>query len=206
MSSDARLLVDMGILFLAGLGGIVSGLKDYLFVKKVEDTPTSKVSSAAVGLVELAGRAEDRIPGQSPVSRTPCTYWRVTGEYYHEGKHGGWRLIHTAQSHDDFYLQDDTGRMLIEPEGADVDIPQNQQFEGYIGEHGLLFRGPETMDQCAINYIRSLEKPEQDRFLAHTDERIRISEYYIADNAPPVCPWQRSPHRGHTGPVGYRGP
>ena len=184
MSSDVRLLGDLTILFFLGLVGILSGMKDYLFVRKVKDTPTSKVSSAAVGLVELAGEAEDKKPERSPVSRTPCTYWRVTGEYYHEGKHGGWRLFHTAQSRDDFYLQDDTGKMLIEPEGADVDIPPNQKFEGYIAEHGILFKGSATMEEPAMSYIRSLEKPEQERFMAYADQNIRISEYYIAENDP----------------------
>jgi len=201
VSPDFTLLGDLIVIFVVGLYGITSGLRDYQFLQKVKNTPTSKAGSAAVGIVELAGEAEDVKPEQSPVSGVPCTYWRILGEYYQSGWRKGWRQIYSAQSRTEFYVQDDTGKIPVKPAGADVEISPDQIFEGYIAERGTLLKEPATMDERAMRYIRSLEKKEQDRYMAHKYEKIRITESYIVKNEPLYVLGSAVPVENTTGPV-----
>ena len=201
MSSDFKLLGYLIISFAVGIYCITSGLRDYLFLQKVKNTPTSKAGSAAVGFVELSGEAEDAKSEKSPVSGVPCTYWRILGEYYQSGRHGGWRQIYSAQSNTEFYLQDDSGKIPVEPAGADVEISPDQIFEGYIAERGTLLKEPATMDERAMRYIHSLEKKEQDRFMAYKYENIRITESYVVKNEPLYVLGSAVPVENTRGPV-----
>lgn len=95
------------------------GLRDLRRARELEDTPLSRVRSAAQGYVELLGRAE-LMPGPpilSPLTGVPCVWWRC-------------RVVHTVdndvevifdQTSDDlFYLADTTGECIVDPVGAEV--------------------------------------------------------------------------------------
>jgi hypothetical protein len=172
------------LLFGLGLFAIFSGCKGYLFLQKLKITPTSKAGSVAIGLVELAGQAVCREPVTSPISGVRCVYWRITGEYYKEGKHGGWKTLHEAGNLDQFYVGDDTGRMLVDPRGGEIDIAPDATFEGYIREHGFLFTGSATMDERVIRYIGGLDADSRSPFDSHSSEKFRFTEYFIRENDP----------------------
>ncbi|MGJ8668380.1 MAG: GIDE domain-containing protein [Oceanococcus sp.] len=98
----------------------------------IQDTPTSKIRSAAQGHVELEGIA-NLLPGEpvvSPLSGQICTWWKYSIEEkrtsYNKGKrHSNWTTIESAVSDDLFELSDDTGRCVVDPEGAQV-IPNRK--------------------------------------------------------------------------------
>jgi hypothetical protein len=185
VSSDIRLVGDLMIFFVAGLYFVQSGLRDYLFIQKIKSTPVSKVGAAAVGFVELSGEAEDAAaPLKSPVSCTPCTYWKITGEYYHGGKGAGWYSIYLAQSREDFIIQDDTGRLPVRPDGARVEMSPSQIFEGYMYKPGAQPLEDEPMDERAMRYIWSLSGTARDLFRLHSFQKIRITEYCLVDDMP----------------------
>jgi hypothetical protein len=94
------------------------GLSDAL---AVANSPTSKASSAALGLVELEGRALASAPTAAAVTGRPSAWWDVTVSVWSEERtKGHWSQM--AARHggriDLVELEDDTGRLPIWLPGA----------------------------------------------------------------------------------------
>jgi hypothetical protein len=89
----------------------------------IEDTPTSRVRSAAQGYVELSGKG--LLPADShnkgPLSGMPCTWWRYkVEERSYTGRSRSWSTVDSDTSTAPFLLDDGTGQCLIDPRGAEV--------------------------------------------------------------------------------------
>ncbi len=115
----------------------------------VENTSTSRVRSAAMGLVELSGTSQERTRDQAPVSRVPCCWWRcVVEEKVSAGRRRAWQTIQTLTSPHLFYLEDPTGRVLVDPEGAELQIDEEvfylRSAEGTAVEAALNSWGIDT--------------------------------------------------------------
>ena len=171
------------VLFLTGLYGIYSGLRSYVFTRRVRKMPTTPICSADAGPVAIAGRAASLKPDKSPVSGVPCVYWRVSaGYYYWSGGYktwASWLQVYDAESPTPFFIQDGTGRIHIDPQGAEMDIHANT-FSGYITKHGIQSDESTTMDDRVLQFIESLKKDEQEAFGG--DKFIHLTEYYIPEN------------------------
>jgi E3 Ubiquitin ligase len=89
----------------------------------IENTPTSKIRSASLGLVEISGLAAGPHTMPAPITAVPCYYARTVGwQWKQEGKNKKWVKFADENRHVPFYLDDNTGRMLIDPRGAEMDI------------------------------------------------------------------------------------
>ncbi|MGZ8268733.1 MAG: hypothetical protein ACXW20_13875 [Burkholderiales bacterium] len=92
--------------------------------RQVHDLPTSKVSSAAQGYVELYGRCAPipDSPITAPCSSLPCCWF----SYWIEAKDGDgkWRQEDSGESIGHFLLVDNTGQCVISPDGAEVLYPR----------------------------------------------------------------------------------
>jgi hypothetical protein len=89
----------------------------------IEDTPTSRVRSAAQGYVELSGSGEPlpNSPNNAPLTGISCTWWRYKIEQRrYTGRSRSWCTIQSDTSVAPFLLDDGTGRCLIDPRGAEV--------------------------------------------------------------------------------------
>ena len=96
-------------------------------IRLIEDTPTCKIRSAPQGYVELEGLGKlmDGPPIIAKLSALPCVWFRYKIEQqvktYNKGHtQTRWEVIDRGESTETFWLQDDTGRVVIDPEGADV--------------------------------------------------------------------------------------
>ncbi len=108
------------------LAAIASFIYAYVYLIRkriIQDTPTSKVRSAAQGYIELAGRGES-FPGDiitAPLTKTTCTWYSYSIEKKKSsGKNSHWVTIEQGDSDTLFLLIDDTGQATIDPEGAVV--------------------------------------------------------------------------------------
>ena len=169
------------------VGGIVlfyGGLQSYILMQKIKNTPTSKVRSAAVGLVELSGKARCKEDMPSPISKEKCVFWRLNAQYYQPGKHGGWRNIYNKDSSMQFYLEDETGKILIDPKGGDIQIPQDFSSTGRLSDKGFLgIVSQKQIDPKVIDYIT--ENPEFAKQMNnHKGYELKVIESYIADGDP----------------------
>jgi hypothetical protein len=176
----------LGPVFLAiGLLMIYGGAARFLLYQKIKDTPTSKVRSAAIGLVELAGKAVCREDMSSPVSRAKCVYWRLKGEYYVPGKNGGWRTLLEKSTSSKFLLGDETGQMLIEPDGAEINIPSDFESAGFLTEGGgiLGMMKRKTLDPKVLSFLET-DADAKSKFLSRSGYELKMTEYFIAEGDP----------------------
>jgi hypothetical protein len=142
------------------LGGAVLGGGWFAFrwlhvARLIEDTPTSRVRSAAQGYVELSGRAAPLVgsPEPAPLTRRPCVWWRYRIQEKVESGPGGkrrqsWRTINSGCSEVPFLLDDGTGECVVQPMGAEVVTAESTTWYGSTpwptqgpGEGLLRFRG-----------------------------------------------------------------
>lgn len=88
----------------------------------IEDTPTSRIRSAAQGYVELIGGVSAGEAGEqkAPLSGTPCVWFDYKVERCRKGKHGHWHTIDQGTSEHWFQIDDRTGICVIDPQGAEV--------------------------------------------------------------------------------------
>ncbi|MEK7388786.1 MAG: GIDE domain-containing protein [Elusimicrobiota bacterium] len=127
---------DVGAVFGAatGLWFFAQGFRRLKLKKLVEGTATSKVRSVAMGTVELFGSAREAASLPDPIFAKPCVYYRVLVEERRgSGKNARWETMFKQDSADQpFWLQDETGRILVLPSGAELYIEQdiNQTLGG----------------------------------------------------------------------------
>lgn len=97
------------------------------------DTPTSKIHSAAMGLVEVSGLAVGPYTMTAPVTGRACYYYRtVAWQLKQSGKNKEWEKVAEECLHLPFFLDDNTGRVLVNPQGAELDIHRDfhEEFSG----------------------------------------------------------------------------
>jgi hypothetical protein len=105
----------------------------------LENLPTSKTSGVFIGLVELKGTAESAEPMTSYLASTACVHYtwsvqehwsRTVTETYTDDKgraqtrtrtESGWTEVAAGGECIPFYLQDDGGVILIQPDGAKIE-------------------------------------------------------------------------------------
>jgi hypothetical protein len=127
----------------AGLWGFLRGFRWWRWARLIEDTPTSRVRSAAQGYVELMGTAR-RMSGApiiAPLSKLPCTWWSYTIEQRTRDSRDRvkWRVVSRHVSDGLFYLEDGSGRCIVDPEGAEV-LPR--ATDTWYGDTPLPVAGP----------------------------------------------------------------
>ncbi|MBN2645515.1 MAG: hypothetical protein JXR59_08605 [Desulfuromonadaceae bacterium] len=115
----------------------IAGFYHLSLKRHIQNTPTSRIRSVAMGLVEIHGRAKRLYAVVSPVTHLPCVYYCLK-RYRRGGKDNQWQLISVASSgHVPFALEDDTGTIQIDPTGATLKVKSVN--EGKSGEGSLLF-------------------------------------------------------------------
>lgn len=98
----------------------LAGLRDAL---QMSNTPTAKVASAALGIVELQGRAVADRPVAAGASGVPSVWWDVAVDVWYDHRDdGGWRQVMARHggSADTLVLEDASGRVPVWLRGADV--------------------------------------------------------------------------------------
>lgn len=118
----------LGVLALLLAGSTYAALKALRRARLIEDVPTSRIRSAAQGYVELDGTGSllEGEPIVAPLSGIPCTWYRYRVDHKEARGDGRsrhrveWRPVERGVSDGLFLLVDDTGRCVIDPDGAEV--------------------------------------------------------------------------------------
>ncbi len=121
MDLGAFLSLAMGASFC--VGGAVLCIGRWSRVRHLQDTPTSRIRSAAQGYTELVGvlGAASESPLFAPLTGERCLWWRYCIEEYRaSGKRSSWAVIERGESEGWLRLTDATGECLIDPRGAEV--------------------------------------------------------------------------------------
>jgi len=89
----------------------------------IENTPASRIRSASMGLVEVSGLATGPYTINAPITGLPCYLHRtIAWEWKREGKNSQWVKVADETQHVPFFLDDNTGRVLVDPQGAEMQI------------------------------------------------------------------------------------
>lgn len=111
------------ILILLTVGGFIGAFYFFLRKRIIEDTPTSKIRSAAQGYTELSGISK-LMEGSSisgSLTNTTCTWYSYTIEQHRSsGKNSRWVTIEEGISDSLFLIDDNTGGAVIDPGKANV--------------------------------------------------------------------------------------
>ena len=161
------------ILLFGGLYIFYVSLKNLKLKRLIENIPTSRMRSVAMGLAELKGRIEvnNKIL-EDPFDKKKCVYWRVhIEERVKRGKHGKWITRHKAKDHVPFYISDESGSVLVKLKGANMDdVRRDSQYEtallfseklplnvrNYCNKNRIRFRrffGGKKRMRCRITYL-----------------------------------------------------
>ncbi len=117
--------------------GICAGLylffNGFRFLQRwhlILDTPVSKIRSASMGMVELSGLAAGPYTVIAPVTERPCYYFRtIVWEWKRRGRSNQWVKVAAECMHVPFFLDDNTGKVMVDPRGAELDLHRDFQQE-----------------------------------------------------------------------------
>ena len=114
----------------AGLWTFFKGFRVFREYKVVVDTPRTNIRSISMGLVHIGGSAQVDSPVPSPVSRTPCCFYKVEIDHWKsEGKSRGWAHLRTDVGGSKFFVADQTGKVLVDAHSAEFDVPLSCERE-----------------------------------------------------------------------------
>ncbi len=122
--------------------GIIFFIHAFILLKRkrtIEDCPTSRIGTMPMGQVEVHGRARQKYPLRSPYTYTNCVHYsyRVYEERW-RGNRYRWVLKEWGDSGNiPFYIEDDTGRVLVLPEEAVIKAGDREVVwgDGIFGAH-----------------------------------------------------------------------
>ena len=104
-----------------GAGGLVQFFRLQRRRRVMEDMPTARIRSAAQGYVELIGAAHPPdVPLFSPITHTHCAWYSFKIERREGEGNNKWQVESKGRSTAQFWLDDGSGRCIVDPEGAEV--------------------------------------------------------------------------------------
>jgi len=178
---------DLTILSLVAIAGglyfFVSGFRLLARKRLLLTTPTSKIRSAALGLVEVNGMAAGPYTMPAPITGKPCFLYHTTAWQQRDAKKDEWDKVADETLHLPFFIDDSTGQLLVEPLGADLDVHRDFREEYTasffssnfsLGEDGVPPRVSVFLSRHGIVPARRLRieersiKPEDALFIAGT--------------------------------------
>jgi hypothetical protein len=161
----------------AGVSGVYIFFRGFRLLQRkrlIENTPTSTIRAAAMGLVEVNGLATGPYTINAPVTGMPCYYhrsvaWQIRGS----GKNQHWEKVADESLHVPFYIDDNTGALLVDPQGAEMDIHRdfcevysNSLFStnigvsssvaGFLARHGVEWDQKTKVEEFCIKPKNSL--------------------------------------------------
>ncbi len=127
-SSDPGFLyIGAGVIGFCGVSLIISGIKFYRKSQTLKRTPIVPVNRASAGLVHVRGKAsgEDRLT--SFFTKVPCYYFEAKVMKHSTFSSGGpeWREIAKETENRPFYVDDGTGRVLVNHQGAEYELAES---------------------------------------------------------------------------------
>jgi hypothetical protein len=132
------------------------------------NTPVSKIRSASMGMVELSGLAVGPYTMAAPITGRVCYYYHtVIWEWKRRGRSSQWVKVAAECMHVPFFLDDNTGKMMVDPRGAELDLHRDFQQEF----SNSFFTTKEEVPPNVYSFLS--------RHGVSTPNKIKVEEYCI---------------------------
>jgi hypothetical protein len=144
----------LGMLALLGTyGGVYLFLRGFRMLQNkrlIQNTPLSKIRSASMGLVEVSGMATGPQTIRSGITDEPCYYYRARAwRESDSGNRGAWEQVADETVGVPFFVDDGTGRLLVYPQGARLDVHRN--FREEYG--GSFFADRNVVPESVLRFV-----------------------------------------------------
>lgn len=151
--------------------GIYLFIKGFLLLQRrklILNTPFSKIRSAPLGLVEISGLAVGPYTITAPITERSCYFHRtVVWEWKQQGRSKTWVKVAAECNHVPFFVDDNTGKVMVDPRSAELDLHRDFQQEFCDGFFTTKEEAP----------------PNVNLFLSHhginTTNKIKVEEFCI---------------------------
>jgi hypothetical protein len=157
---------------IAGVFLFLRGFSMLRCKRLIMNTPSSKIRSASMGLVEISGTAKGRQTVPAGITGEACYYYRAMAwQLRQSGRNREWKKVADESLYVPFFIEDATGEALVDPQGAELDIHCD-----FKDELGSSFFGSGMMPENASRFLL--------RYGLSTSEKIRLEEYCIKPGDP----------------------
>lgn len=160
-----------GWAFIGACAGVYLFYRGFQLLQRrrlILNIPASKVRSASLGLVEVNGLAVGPYTLPAPITAVACYYYHTQAwELRQSGKNKEWKKVADESLHVPFYLDDNTGRVLVDPRSAEMDLHRDfhEEFStslfssgpslpsnvsSFLARHGVGCEHPIKIDEYCI--------------------------------------------------------
>ena len=121
-----------------------------------------------MGMVEVSGLAVGPYTMIAPITARPCYYYRtLVWECKQNGKNKQWVKVAGECMHVPFFVDDNTGRVLVDPRGADLDL--HCDFEEEFCDSFFTIKDPAPSNVRSFLWRHGIV----------TNNKIKVEEYCI---------------------------
>lgn len=118
--------------------GVYAFIRGFFLLRRkrfVQNTPRTTIRGAPLGLVEVAGKVEGPYTIIGPMSEEDCFYYRAV--VWSKGERSPWRKAAEESLAAPFFLDDGTGQMMVDPRGAETDLPPvfSEEYQSDVPDH-----------------------------------------------------------------------
>lgn len=190
---------------LVALGGAACGVALFFqgfrmlrYKRLILNTPFSKIRSASIGLVEVSGMPTGPQTISAAITGDPCYYYRVKAwQWVESGNDHKWEQVLDESLSVPFFLDDSTGKVLINPQDAELDVHRNFTDEMQTSRFGKGSVIPENIRKFVA--LRGLLSGDKIRL----EERIikpgyPLFVYGTLGENPGQTSWTPTPHATST--------
>lgn len=121
--------------FPLGIYGFFRGF--FLLRRKrfIQNIPRCTIRGAPLGVIEVSGKVEGPYTIIAPMSEEDCFFYRSI--VWSKGERTPWRKAAEESLAAPFFLDDGTGKLMVDPRGAELDLPPaySEEFQTDVPEH-----------------------------------------------------------------------
>lgn len=157
-----RLLADPMIWALFGCAaGTYFFFRGFLFLQRkrfIQNIPPSAIRGASLGLVEVSGKVEGPYTIIAPLSEQDCFYYRTA--VWQGGERRSWRKVAEEDLSAPLFLDDGTAKVMLDPRGAQIDLPPaySEEYPGtvpdrlwrFLSRHGISPGFPIKLEEYCV--------------------------------------------------------
>ena len=133
------------------------GLKSLRESRVVAQIPETAVSAIGAGPVHVHGKTAGDAVLMSPMTGVPCYYYKAQVEkLVKQGNQQRWETFKNETGQQNFYIDDGSGRVLVDPQGLDFNLPQTLQAE----------IGMNSSHSCYVDPSLGLPRPNENQLHA----------------------------------------